>query len=96
MIYQFACIIFSILLSQIENEWDFSLDGVIGRARQASFTVDNLSMLIFINKNRDVSHTLKKYEKMNIFEVDSADYEEELALVEEFINEDDSDDDNEH
>ena len=96
IIYRFTRIIFSIPLSQIENEQNFSLVGVIGRARRSSFTVNNLSMLIFTNKNRDASHALKKSENMNLFEVDSGDYEEELALVEEFINEDNSDDDNEH
>ena len=51
-ISNFASIIHSIPPSQIENERDFSLAGVIARARRATSTVENLAMLVFINKNK--------------------------------------------
>ena len=51
MIENFTDIIFVITPSKIENERDFSLSGFIGWYNQESFTVTNLSMLVFINKN---------------------------------------------
>ena len=61
MIARFAEIIHSIPSSQIENERDFSLAGVIGRARRTSLTIDNLSKLVFIKKSR--IHEVDKYKK---------------------------------
>ena len=70
MIYRFALLLFSIPPSQIENERDFSLAGIIGRSRRSSLTVKNLSTLVFINKNRDVLQQSEKLGKLNIFDDD--------------------------
>lgn len=85
MIYQFAQIIFSIPPSQIENERNFSLAGVITRARRASFTVENLSMLVFINKNKKIKDSIAKVEKMNLFEVETADFDDDIKFVEDYL-----------
>jgi sarcosine oxidase delta subunit len=45
--------IFSIPHTQIQNEREFSLAGVIGRASGASVSVEMLSDLLFINQNMD-------------------------------------------
>ena len=65
MISHFANIIHCMSPSQIDNERDFSLAGVIARAKRASFTVKNLAMLVFINKNKDFFWSIKS---MDIFE----------------------------
>ena len=75
MVYQLAEIVFCIPPSQIENERDFSLAGVIRRSRRASFTAKNLGMLVYINKNKDV---VEKLEKTNIFEVNIDDIQDEI------------------
>ena len=93
MIYQFATLIFGIPPSQIENERDFSLAGVIARARRASLTVENLSMLVFIKKNQSVSESVKKLEKNNIFDVDLNYLEQEFEEIEDsyFTEEEEND-----
>jgi len=85
----FASIIHSIPPSQIENERDFSLAGVIARARRATLTVENLAMLVFINKNNkyksnkiDTSNKVK-----NIFEDSFYDVQEKIDDVEAFLKE---------
>ena len=85
MIHEFATFFFTIPASQIENERNFSLAGVIGRSRRASLTVKNLSMLVFINKNREISEAVKNLEKMNIFEADTADLDEEIEYIEQYL-----------
>ena len=85
MIAHFASIIHCIPPSQIDNERDFSLAGVIARAKRASFTVKNLAMLVFINKNKDFLQSIKS---MNIFEDDFESLQkDELDEVEEFMKE---------
>ena len=88
-ISNFASIIHSIPPSQIENERDFSLAGVIARARRATLTVENLAMLVFINKNNkyksDKSDTSNKVK--NIFEASFNDVQEEIDDVEAFLTE---------
>ena len=81
----FASIIHSIPPSQIENERDFSLAGVIARAKRATLTTDNLAMLVFINKNKKYKYTSNKAE--NIFEDSFHGTQEEIDDVEDLIKE---------
>ena len=77
-------IILSIPPSQINNERDFSLAGVIARARRASFTIKNLSMLVFINKNKALFDEIGK---RNIFEDKFEGMDDLFDEIEVFLNE---------
>ena len=44
-------IILSIVPTQVENERDFSIEGVFNSARRASMTVDTIATLMYSNKN---------------------------------------------
>ena len=94
MIYQLAEIMNTIPPSQVENERDFSLAGVISRAWRASFTVENLSMLVFLNKNKNIKEKLERTEKesANIFEVDMDILQKEIELISDY-GDDRTDDD---
>ena len=48
----FSYIIHSIIPLQTENERDFSLAGIYTESRRANFSVEMLSDLLFINRNR--------------------------------------------
>lgn len=56
--------VFSNTFSQIENERNFSLAGVVCRTRRASFTAENLLMIVFINNDKEHLDTLYR---LNIF-----------------------------
>jgi len=84
MIHRIAMIILSIPPSQINNERDFSLAGVIARARRASFTIKNLSMLVFINKNKALFDEIGK---RNILEDKFEGMDDLFDEIEVFLNE---------
>ena len=86
MISHLALIIHVIPPSQIENERDFSLAVVIACAKQAALSAENLAMILFINKNKNIG-SKETVGKLNIFEDDFAIIEDDIDVVEEFIKE---------
>ena len=86
MISHLASIIHVIPPSQIENERDFSLAGVIACAKRAALSAENLAMILFINKNKNIG-SKETVRKLNIFEDDFAMIENDIDVVEEFIKE---------
>ena len=84
LISHIASIVHSIPPSYIENERDFSLAGVIARAKRTSFRVKILSMLVLINKNKDFVQSLTT---MNIFEDNFEAIQDELDEVEDISKE---------
>ena len=79
----------SIIHSIFENERDFSLAGVIARAKRATSTADNLAMLIFINKNKKHKSNKKDTSNKvdNIFEGNFHGMQEEINDAEDYIKE---------
>lgn len=84
MVYIFAHNIFCIPASQIENKRDFSLTGVIGRSQQASFTVTNLAMLVYIDKSKNINRSL---EQINPFEASTDKLEDDLNYAKSYLKE---------
>ena len=64
-----AKLIFSISPTQVENEFNFSIAGFFSPGRWPDFTIKNLDMLTFINKNLQF-HEQLKYEDLKIEDID--------------------------
>ena len=67
--------IFSISPTPVENERDFSIVGVYSWVRQSCLTIENLSMLTFINKK------LQLHNKLN----DGGVKDEDIDMMEEYL-----------
>ena len=68
-------LIWSITLTKVENERDLSIAGVFSRAQQFHFTIKDLAMLTFTNKN------LQLHEQLNDEDVK----DEDIDLMEEYL-----------
>ena len=64
-----AELIFSISPTQVENEFNFSIAGFSSSGRWPAFTIKNLDMLTFINKNLQF-HEQLKYEYLKDEDID--------------------------